>query len=222
MLCKSCVHWRKKAPQENFQLGKGQTVCAGPTLAEKKAVLENLCKIDVCCLDSVKHFHTSQSLYLLSLCSFLSSIKAFTVSRNCLKGWTCTSILLVNQKLSRLFNCLCLSDWIVEWWDRMVCAIQHWCCWDHVCDQIESFGFKALFARKVLWIVLWSALIVLMTALLHLVAPVHVLVYISSSSVFRAQNKYNYSTSFLFKFPAGIFSAWNQCLPVCLWNFLRK
>lgn len=52
-----------------------------------------------------------------------------------------------------------------------------------------------------------KALIVLITALLHIIASVHVLVYILSSSVLQAQKRYNYSTSFLFKFPAGIFSA---------------
>lgn len=141
MLCKSCVHWRKKAPQICFHLGKGHTVGAGPKLAEKKADLEKLFKITVS-YDSVKYFHTSQSLFPLSLYSFLSSIKEFIVSRNWLKGWTCMSILLVKQKLSRLFNCLCQSDWLVEWSDKMVCAIQHWCCWAHVCDQIESAALQ--------------------------------------------------------------------------------
>lgn len=67
-----------------------------------------------------------------------------------------------------------------------------------------------------------KALIVLITALLHITASVHVLVYVLSSSVLQAPKRYNYSTSFLFEFPAGLFSARNQCLPVCLWNFLRK
>lgn len=43
-------------------------------------------------------------------------------------------------------------------------------------QKAVHFGFKTLFARKVLWIVLCSALIVLTTALLHLIAAVHVFV----------------------------------------------
>lgn len=165
-------------------------------------------------------FRASQSFYLPSSCSHCASIKAFITSRNWLKTWTCISGPFCAPEAA----CACLAG---LWRDEMR--------WDGLCHlatallrssvtkwKAPHLGIETLIARKVLGIVLWSALIVLITALLHITASVHVLAYILSSSVLQAQKRYNYSTSFLFKFPAGIFSAWNQCLPLCLWNFLRK
>lgn len=88
-------------------------------------------------------------------------------------------------------------------------------------QKAVHFGFKTLFARKS---ALNCALQCFDCINDSITAPYScsACVCISSSSVLWVQNRYNYSTSFLFKFPAGIFSAWNQCLPVCLWNFLRK